>query len=111
VGLVDRSELVAAYFAYQATHAPDLEWAWEAVDLSGFDNAEDKWGTLLALLAGAPDDWQIGLLAAGPLEDFIRLYGASHASVIRSEADHNERLRNALPMTWPRRVETHGHDL
>ena len=93
-------ELVTAYFAYQQTHDDALAWAWEAVDGSGFHEPRRKLEQLLVLLAAAPDDWQIGLLAAGPLEDLMRYQGDAVIDKVETEARRNPRLRQALAGIW-----------
>jgi hypothetical protein len=95
----DQSGLVNAYFQYQLSADEGLAWAWEAVDLMGFDDPERKWLQILKLLAAAPDDWQIGLLAAGPVE-VLKLYGRQFAGMIEGEAASNGRLRRAIGMSW-----------
>jgi hypothetical protein len=89
-----------AFFAYQRTQDEALAWAWEAVNADGFADPERKLDQLLALLAAAPDDWQIGLLAAGPLEDLVRFHGVPVMDRIEAEARGNAPLRTALAGIW-----------
>lgn len=96
------SEIVRAYFEYKRTQDDALHWAWDLVDDEGFDDPVAKWSQILALLEAAPDDWQIGLLAAGPLEDLIRRQGPTVIDWIEAEAPRNSRLRAALGGTWLR---------
>jgi hypothetical protein len=96
----DVIDLATAYFAYQRSHEDALAWAWEAVNVSGFEEPERKLEQILALLAVAPDDWQIGLLAAGPLEDLVRYRGSAVIDRIAGEARHDPRLRQALDGIW-----------
>jgi hypothetical protein len=90
------AEIVAAYFEYKRTQDDVLAWAWDAVDVDGFDDPLAKWAQILALLEAAPDAWQIGLLAAGPLEDLIRVQDPRVIDLFEAEAPRNPRLRDAL---------------
>ena len=56
------------------------------VDAEGFDDPVGKWSQILGLLEAAPDDWQVGRLAAGPLEDLIRRQGPAVIGLIEAEA-------------------------
>jgi hypothetical protein len=96
----DAPDLVTAYFDYQRTHEDALAWASEAVDVSGFHEPQRKLEQLLVLLAAAPDDWQVGLLAAGPLEDLMRYHGDAVIDDVATEARQNLRLRQALAGIW-----------
>jgi hypothetical protein len=96
------AEIVAAYFEYQRTEDDALVWAWDAVDVDGFDDPLAKWAQILALLDAAPDAWQIGLLAAGPLEDLIHCQDPRVIDLIEAEAPLNPRLRDALAGAWIR---------
>jgi hypothetical protein len=96
----DAAQLATAYFAYQRNQDEALAWAWNAVNVAGFPDPERKLEQVLLLLAAAPDDWQIGLLAAGPLEDLIRHWGSAVIDRIASEAPTNPRLRQALAGIW-----------
>ena len=91
---------MTAYFDYQRTHEDALAWAWEAVNVSGFHAQQRKLKQVLGLLAAAPDDWQVGLLAAGPLEELMRYHGAAVIDEVATEARQNLRLRQALAGSW-----------
>jgi hypothetical protein len=96
------SEIVAAYFEYQRTQNDALHWAWDLVDAEGFDDPLAKWSQILALLEAATDEWQVGLLAAGPLEDLIRRQSPAVIHLVEADAPRNARLRAALGGTWLR---------
>jgi hypothetical protein len=96
------AEIVEAYFEFKRTQDDALMWAWDAVDVDGFDDPVAKWHLILALLEAAPDALQIGLLAAGPLEDLIKVQGPKVIDLIEAEASRNPRLREALAGTWLR---------
>ncbi len=94
------SELAAAYYSYQATQDDADAWAWERVNVLGFERPTDKWSQLLALVAAAPDDIQIALLGAGPLEDLLRYHASDVVELLEGEIQGNARLRAALANVW-----------
>jgi len=55
---------------------------------------------ILALVERAPTDAALGRLAAGPLEDFILVYGLDFVDALDLEAARNLRFRQALWGTW-----------
>jgi hypothetical protein len=70
----------------------------EMMDISRDDPAQ-AWQLILALVERAADDGDLSRIAAGPLEDLIRDYGA-FADRIAAEASGNARLRSALNGVW-----------
>jgi hypothetical protein len=98
----DTHELVAAYWKYSRTKADDLSWAWDEVEANGWHDPETKWPLILALLIGATDARQIGLVGSGPLESLITLHGKDFIDRIETEAQTNSRLRDALAGVWIR---------
>jgi hypothetical protein len=107
--LDELSNLVAAYFRYQATQAESDAWAWDQVNVLGFERPAHKWDQLLALLAVAPDETQIALIGAGPLEDLLRYCAANVVDLLASEVHGNSRLRAALGHVWLQ--EPHASDV
>lgn len=97
---METSELIAAYFEYARTKDDALVWAWEAVDADGWHDPERKWPLILSLLDAAANEFEIGLVAAGPLEDVLKLYGAAFIDRIERQAQSNARLRQALAGVW-----------
>lgn len=98
----DTSTVVAAYWEYARTKDESLFWAWETVDAEGWHDPEHKWPLILALLASAANDHEIGLVAAGPLEELLRMYGHDFIDRIEAEARTNQALRLALEGVWLR---------
>jgi hypothetical protein len=98
----ETSELVAAYFEYSRTKDDRLFWAWEAVDAEGWHDRERKWSLILALLDAAANDHEVGLIAAGPLEDLLKMYGRDFIDRLEGEARTNAKLRAALAGVWLR---------
>lgn len=94
--------LVRTYFHFQQFQDDDSAWAWDRVELEGWDQPLTKWSLIIDLIAGAPDEKQLLLVAAGPLEQFLEHFGATHLEFVRYEAGRNARLRTALSTVWTR---------
>lgn len=52
-------------------------------------NPEECWAALLAVLRRTTDEWVLGMLAAGPLEDLLQYAGARFIERIETEAVRN----------------------
>jgi hypothetical protein len=98
----ETSEPVAAYFEYAHSKDEGLFWAWEAVDAEGWHDPEHKWQLILALLDAAASEHEVGLVAAGPLEDLLKMYGRDFIDRIEGESRSNVKLRAALAGVWLR---------
>jgi hypothetical protein len=66
---------------------------WSAIDrfiLPSTDvDPEDCWSALLAVLRKTKDEWVLGMLAAGPLEDLLEDSGTKFIDRIENEARTN----------------------
>jgi hypothetical protein len=89
----------------------------EALDL-GFlveDDPEKAWEAIKYVCTRFPEaelvrrytegneteaQWVVGLLAAGPLEDFLGLYGPDYIARVESEASLDRRIAWALGGVW-----------
>lgn len=57
---------------------------------------------LLSLIEHAPDEWQVGLPGAGPLEDLLRRHGRDVVGRLEEVAVSSPRLSLALVHCWLR---------
>lgn len=64
------------------------------------DQPDEAWGLIVALVERAPGEEDLAFVAAGPIEDLIRLRGRSFSGRIVAEARANPRFRAALNYTW-----------
>ena len=104
----DHGEVVAAWLDRE--NGDDRLDAWDYVNTA--DPAE-QWCLIIDLLAPEDGAEQAGLIGAGPLEVFIGKAAQRHHRVgddslvrlIVTEAQSNERLREALGGAWPDDVE------
>lgn len=77
---------------------PD-EWLHTAL-YRGPDGADEAWPVISALVERAPDDAALAYVAAGPLEDLIRLHGEHVEDRIVEQARQDARFREALRGVW-----------
>jgi uncharacterized protein DUF6869 len=61
--------------------------------------ALEAWVTVRDILRAAPDE-RLGVVAAGPLEDLVRLRGPEVVEAIEVEAARDERFQWALGRIW-----------
>lgn len=96
------AELAKAYLKHHRTNAEADFWAWEEVtDRTAYSdsNADDAWELVLALVALAADD-ELGYVGAGPVEDFVRRFGAERIEQVEMQARRDPRFRVALGRIW-----------
>jgi hypothetical protein len=98
----DTDALIAAYWSYCRTRDENLFWAWQAVEAEGWHDPQLKWSLILRLLETAAADSEVGLVAAGPLEELLTMYGKDFIDRIETEAVTNPKLRDALSGVWLR---------
>jgi hypothetical protein len=94
------TELAATYFRYHETDDASLFWAWQEVNVNDIDDADRKWEQILAVLAQARNNSELGLVGAGPLEDLIVNHREAVLDRIEAEAATSLRLRTALRHVW-----------
>jgi hypothetical protein len=85
--------------------APDYEdrffWAYEKVDVDSVEAiGETARAMLQALALSAPDEYTAGLLAAGPLENYINLIVKNRAADEAAYIVDNRLLNHYLPLVW-----------
>jgi len=73
--------------------------------------AEDAWPVILQILRMRPSDLVISVLAAGPLEDTIGLWGPEFIERIEQEARSNADFRNLLDGVWQSGTQEIWHRL
>lgn len=62
--------------------------------------AGEVWECVVALIEAAPTDEALAFVAAGPLENVVRLYGDRLSPLIVARAETDSRLRLALQGVW-----------
>lgn len=62
----------------------------------------------LRALRKATTPWQVGLLAAGPLEELICTHGADVIDRLEDQARRSARVRYALTGIWSQNIEDEG---
>ena len=75
-------------------------WAFEELDDLCTDSPEDAWEIILGVLARDLSDEDIGMLAAGPLEDLLARHGRSIIERVEHEARRNPAFASLLGGVW-----------
>jgi DUF2950 family protein/uncharacterized protein DUF6869 len=86
--------LAALYLRRDKSRASQTAFSivWDLVH----NDSEQAWWFILVTLAQATDDRDLAYLAAGPLEDLLKLHGSSFIIRIETRARQDERMLRAL---------------
>ena len=84
--------ILKAWFTYKRHF-----WSFDVMSTLVGEEPETAWAILLEMLRRTDDEWRIGSLAAGPLEDLV---GPRMFDLIAAEARTNPKLRQALSGVW-----------
>jgi hypothetical protein len=80
----------------------ELWWAVFRFMLPSEDtDPEDCWSALLVVLRKTTDEWVLGMLAAGPLEDLLEACGEQFIERIEQEAKGNSTFCRMLHQIYP----------
>lgn len=95
------STLAAAYLREFVSSAAEDFWAVDEVNarVSHGDDLADAWAVTEALIEAADED-SLGYVGAGPLEDFVRRFGARHLPMIEGRARQDAKFRACLGTIW-----------
>lgn len=95
------AKLAATYLREFAAHAAEDFWAVDEVNerVRHGDDLADAWAVTEALIEAA-DEESLGFVGAGPLEDFVRRFGARHILVIEARARQDPKFRACLGAIW-----------
>ena len=92
--------LADGYLLHHATRSNDDFWAWQRVlEIVQGGDLDRAWEITLLLLKKAPDE-ALGDIAAGPLEDFVDVYGDRALDRAEQACDGDPRLQFALSGIW-----------
>jgi hypothetical protein len=69
-----------------------------------FADAEAVWQAVLQIMQHKLSEEQISLLAAGPVEDLLALYGGQFIDRIEAEAKRNTAFAHVLGGVWQRQM-------
>jgi hypothetical protein len=106
----DVETVAQAYIASLSVEPPpsrhgDLHWSWDCVRAAVQDTPEFAWPLILECVRLLKTEWQATELAAGHLEDFVRVHGEAFIDCIEAEARRSLRFRFVLSGVW-----VHGLD-
>jgi hypothetical protein len=93
--------LADAYLRLHAKKSKDDEWAFDALWNMVRDEPQKALQvTFLLLKKAGDDDAVLAYVAAGPLEDLLKLHGTSVIDRIERESKKNSRIQLALSGVW-----------
>lgn len=75
-------------------------WAWEEFERLTRAEPEEAWTAVLAVIDATDDEYTLGMLAAGPLEDLIDAHGQAFVDRIEQRASADSRFRSVLQGVW-----------
>ena len=90
----EQEQIVASWFTYRRS-----SWAGDHVKDLVWHDAEAAWPLVLRLIREAPDD-RLEYVAAGDLEDLVRVHGPTMIDRIEAQAAADPRFRWALGCIW-----------
>src|SRR5689334_18488327 len=95
----DLNSLADTYLRQHALRHDEDWWAWEEVQRRVEADVSAGW-EITKILVEKADDFALGYVAAGPLEDLIVGFGHAALDVIESACDTDPRLQLALSGVW-----------
>lgn len=93
---MNRQELADRYFQHVGGQLDPAYDAVEEVDELARSNPREAWQVIRELIDRAPSEEALAYVAAGPLEILLSKNSESVASIIRADAEKNERVGTAL---------------
>ena len=96
-------ELIKLTDVYLRNHAGCRDedfWAWLEVQRLVKTDLEQAWGIVQLLVERADSDAALGYVAAGPVEDFVDIYGNDALDVIEERCKSDQRMQFALSGIW-----------
>jgi hypothetical protein len=100
ISLLGRDYVAQTYFRRAVSKDPFDFWAWMLVQELLEADPQAAWMMILELIDKAPNDEILAYVAAGPLEDFIKLHAADYIDRIEESARTNATMKRALRGVW-----------
>jgi len=96
------AEIVAAYRSqFDAGGDSEHFWAWEAVN-QRCDSLDDGTAITLQLILAAEDEQYLAYVAAGPLEDLLKMHGSKAIAKFAKAGAKSGNVRRAMAGVWLR---------
>jgi len=98
----NEDELVSAWLRHWSGHEEErsIEAFNEVYFTSVANDANASWRLIRKLVEGARTDHELGMIGAGPLEDFLSTHADAWIAAVEDEARHDPKFRFALSGTW-----------
>ena len=88
------------YYAEKKKDSDPLFAACEEVDELVRLEPEHGWTVILELIAAAPDDRILAMVAAGPLEDLLKKWSDQFIDRVETQARQDPKFRRCLTGVW-----------
>ncbi len=92
--------LIDVYLRHHANGRDEDFWAWEEVQRRVKADLAGAWAIIQLLVQKADSNGELGYVAAGPLEDFIDIYGNAALDVVETACKNDQRMQLALSGIW-----------
>ena len=101
----DHADLAGEYLAYgESVEDGGLDnsrqWAFDEMNRLVRQDPEAAWPVIVEIVRRSVNDRMLGFVAAGPLEDLIRLHAATFIDRIEAAAKDDEQFRKAVSGAW-----------
>jgi len=96
----DLLEVANTYTRHYKQRSDDDFWAWQEVQRMIKTDLTQGWSIVQLLLEKADSQEMLGYIAAGPLEDFVDIYGDAALDRIENASGTDERMQFALSGIW-----------
>lgn len=80
------------------------QWAHDKLSDLSRDDPDACWEAIIYIMKRAPDDYILGSLAAGPLEDLLVYHGEEMIDQVEREAQSSRQFKKALAGVWKNNI-------
>ncbi len=99
------SELINKWIEYHSTKDKSLYWAWEALDEIVQNSPDEALSYILEIATSTNNQEVLSNLGAGPLEDFLALYGANYIEHVETKARQVPQFTIVVKSVWQNSIE------
>ena len=99
------SELINKWIEYHTTKDQSLFWAWEALDEIIQNSPDEAFSYILEIASSTNNLEVLSNLGAGPLEDFLVLYGSTYIEQVETKARQVPQFTLVVKSVWQNAIE------
>jgi Family of unknown function (DUF6869) len=100
------SELIDKWVECHSSKDKSLFWAWERLDEIFQSSPKMAFQYILAISASTNDPVVLSNLGAGPLEDFLALYGSAYIDRVEEKARQAPQFTKVLMSVWKNSIRS-----